>query len=192
MIMAHGSSRAEGVPSGEKMKRSNERILTTFVGSLIRPPELRELISAKEAGEKQKYGEALRSLVGDAVRKQAEIGVDVVSDGEFGKSNWASYILDRVSGFELRPAPPGTPVYNRFGREREEFADFYSTHAVGEWSPTIIVCNGPIGYDNTQILRDIDNFKNALEDVEVEEAFMPVVAPASFVREAKNEFYRSE
>src|SRR3982074_2153964 len=175
------------------MKRSTERILTTFVGSLIRPPELRELQSATEqAPDKQKYQDTLRSSVADAVRKQAEVGLDVVSDGEFGKSNWASYILDRVTGFELRPAPPGTPVYNRFGRERDEFADFYSAHTVGEWSPTTIVCNGPIGYDKTQILRDIDNFKNALQNVQVEEAVMPVVAPASFVREAKNEHYPTE
>jgi 5-methyltetrahydropteroyltriglutamate--homocysteine methyltransferase len=83
-------------------------------------------------------------------------------------------------------------VYNRFGRERAEFADFYSEHAVGEWSPRIIVCNGPIAYDKTQILRDIDNFSSALQDVSVEEAFMPVVAPASFVREAVNEYYPSE
>jgi 5-methyltetrahydropteroyltriglutamate--homocysteine methyltransferase len=174
------------------VKRSGDRILTTFVGSLIRPPELRELISAKEPNDKEKYKETLRTSVAEAVRKQAEVGLDVVSDGEFGKSNWASYILDRVTGFELRPAPPGTPVYNRFGRERDEFADFYSAHTVGEWSPTIIVCNGPIGYDKTQILRDIDNFNNALKNVRVEEAFMPVVAPASFVREAKNEHYTSE
>src|SRR6267378_440835 len=174
------------------MKRSSDRILTTFVGSLIRPPELRELISAKEPTNRQKYTDTLRASVAEAVRKQAEVGLDVVSDGEFGKSNWASYILDRVTGFELRPAPPGTPVYNRFGRERDEFADFYSAHTVGEWSPTVIVCNGPIGYDKTQILRDINNFKNALNHVNVEEAFMPVVAPASFVREAKNEYYPSE
>jgi 5-methyltetrahydropteroyltriglutamate--homocysteine methyltransferase len=174
------------------MKRSTDRILTTFVGSLIRPPELRELLSTKEPPDRQKFTQTLRASVADAVRKQADAGLDVISDGEFGKSNWASYILDRVSGFELRPAPPGMQVYNRFGREREEFADFYSEHTVGEWSPRIIVCTSPIGYDKTQVVRDIDNFKHALQDVNVAEAFMPVVAPASFVREAHNEYYPSE
>jgi 5-methyltetrahydropteroyltriglutamate--homocysteine methyltransferase len=138
------------------------------------------------------YADTLRTSVADAVRKEAQVGLDVVSDGEFGKSNWASYILDRVGGFELRPAPPGTEVYNRFGREREEFADFYSQQMIGEWSSREIVCCGPITYDNTHVLRDISNFKNALRDVQVEEAFMPVVAPASFVREAHNEYYPSE
>jgi 5-methyltetrahydropteroyltriglutamate--homocysteine methyltransferase len=174
------------------MKRSTDRFLTTFVGSLIRPPELRQLLSTREPPDRQIYADILRKSVADAVRKEAEVGLDVVSDGEFGKSNWATYILDRVSGFELRPAPPGAQVYNRFGREREEFADYYSEHTVGEWSPRIVVCSGPIGYNATQILRDIDNFKNALQDVSVEEAFMPVVAPASFVREAHNEYYPSE
>ena len=55
-----------------------------------------------------------------------------------------------------------------------------------------MVCSGPITYDNTQVLRDIDNFQTALEDVKVEEAFMPVVAPASFLREAHNEYYPTE
>ena len=173
------------------MKRSSDRILTTFVGSLIRPPELRRLQTG-DGVEGQEYARVLRTSVGAAVGKQAEVGLDVVSDGEYGKSNWASYILDRVTGFELRPAPPGTPIYNRFGREREEFADFYSEHTVGEWSPRVIVCSGPIGYDKTQILRDIANFKAALTNVKVEEAFMPVVAPASFLREAHNEYYPTE
>src|SRR5712692_8420175 len=88
------------------MKRSSDRILTTFVGSLIRPPELRELISGKEPTDQQKYKDTLRSSVADAVRKQAEVGLDVVSDGEFGKSNWAGYILERVTGFELSRVPP--------------------------------------------------------------------------------------
>jgi 5-methyltetrahydropteroyltriglutamate--homocysteine methyltransferase len=174
------------------VKRSTDRILTTFVGSLSRPPELRAVLAESEGRDKGQYEATLRKSVAEAVRKQAEVGLDVVSDGEFGKSNWASYILDRVGGFELRPAPAGTKVYNRFGREREEFADFYSQNTVGEWTPQVMVCSGPITYDNTQVLRDIDNFKNALKSVEVEEAFMPVVAPASFLREAHNEYYPTE
>jgi 5-methyltetrahydropteroyltriglutamate--homocysteine methyltransferase len=174
------------------MKRSSERILTTFVGSLIRPPELRSLQESKDGRDERVYSETLRRSVADAVKKEAAVGLDIVSDGEFGKSNWASYILERVTGFEIRPAAPGTQMYNRFGRERDEFADFYSEHTVGEWTPRVIVCAGPIGYNNAQVLRDIDNFKAALGEVQVEEAFMPVVAPASFVREAHNEYYPSE
>ena len=177
------------------MQRSSDRILTTFVGSLVRPPELRRLLIGRtkhEPIDEQLFEQTLRASVAAAVHKEAEVGLDVVSDGELGKSNWAGYIVERVSGFELRPTPPDAEVYNRFGREREEFADFYSENVVGEWSPRVIVCTGPIGYDNTQITRDIDNFKNALQHVEVQEAFMPVVAPASFIRDAVNEYYPSE
>jgi 5-methyltetrahydropteroyltriglutamate--homocysteine methyltransferase len=177
------------------MQHSTQRTLTTFVGSLIRPPALRDLIAARESGQavdEQQYAATLRQSVAEAVRTQAEVGLDVVSDGEFGKSNWATYILDRVGGFEVRPAPPGTPVYNRFGRERDEFADFYTQHTVGEWRPREVVCSGPITYDSSHVRRDIDNFRAALEQVSVTEAFMPVVAPASFVRDARNEYYPSE
>jgi 5-methyltetrahydropteroyltriglutamate--homocysteine methyltransferase len=173
------------------MKRSTDRILTTFVGSLIRPPELRDLQNTKDV-DARVYDETLRKSVADAVCKEAGIGLDIVSDGEFGKSNWAGYILERITGFEQRPVPPGTQVYNRFGREGIDFADFYTRNVVGEWSPRVIVCSGPIGYDKTHVQRDIDNFVSALRGVDVEEAFMPVVAPASFLRDAHNEYYPSE
>ena len=177
------------------MKRSTDRILSTFVGSLVRPPRLRALQRATAEGQpvdERTYAETLRQCVAEAVRKQAEVGLDVVSDGEYGKSGWAAYILDRVGGFEVREVPPDTPIYNRIGTDRETFADYYSQQAVGEWSARQVVCTGPITYKDAQLRRDIDNFKAALAHVQVEEAFMPVVAPASFLREAINEYYPSE
>ena len=158
------------------------------MGSLIRPPSLRELQTI-DGVDPDSYAQTLRASVADAVAKQAEIGLDIVSDGEFGKSNWAGYILGRVTGFEVRP---GAVTYNRFGREGEEFADFYSSNVVGEWVPRTVVCTSPIGYKPDEIQRDIANFKAALAAVHVEEAFMPAVAPASFVRDAQNEYYASE
>jgi 5-methyltetrahydropteroyltriglutamate--homocysteine methyltransferase len=177
------------------VKRSTERILSTFVGSLVRPPRLRELQQSMAAGQpvdEALYADTLRQSVADAVRKQAEVGLDVVSDGEYGKSGWAAYILDRVGGFEVRELPPGSPIYNRIGSDRDTFADYYGQQAVGEWSPREIVCVGPITYNDAQLRRDIDNFRAALRQVQVEEAFMPVVAPASFLREAVNEYYPSD
>jgi 5-methyltetrahydropteroyltriglutamate--homocysteine methyltransferase len=177
------------------VKRSTERILTTFVGSLVRPPRLRELQQAMADGQAvdaSTYSAALRDAVAHAVRQEADVGLDVVSDGEYGKTNWAGYILERVGGFEVRPAPAGAPVYNRIGTDSQTFADYYAQQQVGEWSPRQIVCTGPITYNDAQLRRDIDNFKSALTSVRVEEAFMPVVAPASFLREATNEYYPSE
>src|ERR1041384_3381157 len=94
------------------MHRSTERILTSHVGSLIRPAHLRKLYAEAAAGgeqPKRAYADALRTAVADVGRRQSEGGVDIVSDGEFGKSSWAAYVLERITGFEQ---PPGrlTPV----------------------------------------------------------------------------------
>jgi 5-methyltetrahydropteroyltriglutamate--homocysteine methyltransferase len=174
------------------MRRSSGRILTTFAGSLIRPAELRKLQTI-DGADPHEYAATLRSCVAEAVRQQVNVGLDVISDGEFGKSNWAGYILNRVTGFELRPTPADARTYNRFGREGEQFADFYSENVVGEWTPRTVVCCGPIGYAPGEIQRDIANFKAALStSPESIEAFMPAVAPASFVRDARNEYYPTE
>ena len=100
------------------MKRSTDRILTTHVGSLIRPMPLQEFLRAKQASkpyDQAAYKSCLRSSVGQVVREQAEVGVDVVSDGEFGKSiSWSQYVLERLSGFERAAGQAGgQPVYPR-------------------------------------------------------------------------------
>src|SRR5689334_2845557 len=82
------------------MQRSTERILTTHVGSLIRPPELG--VESGRATRDESAEQCLREAVADVVARQARIGLDVVNDGEYGKSSWANYILERVDGFEIR------------------------------------------------------------------------------------------
>ena len=111
------------------MKRSTDRILTTHVGSLIRPPELLEFLRAKQL--KQGYDEGaharcLKDSVAGIVHRQAEAGIDVVSDGEFGKAiSWSQYALERLSGFEQRPVRPGANPFAR-GADRTRFAEFYA------------------------------------------------------------------
>src|SRR5688572_11348449 len=94
-------------PPGETetsgMKRSDNRILTTHAGSLIRPQTLVEFDSMRQEGravDEHAYDEALAVAVKDVVRKQAEAGIDIVDDGEFSKSSWDTYINSRVSGFK--------------------------------------------------------------------------------------------
>ena len=90
------------------MKTSKERFLTTHVGSMIRPEKIRDYTQKLVNGESidvQDYEASLREEVDTIVRFQADAGVDVVSDGEFGKSSWAGYVIDRVSGFEWREGP---------------------------------------------------------------------------------------
>ncbi|HEY9359870.1 MAG TPA: hypothetical protein VIQ50_05510, partial [Xanthobacteraceae bacterium] len=108
-----------------RMKRSTDRILTTHVGSLIRPPALREFLAAKEAGkpfDQAAYANCLKECVAEVVCKQADIGIDVISDGEFGKAiSWAQYALFRLGGFERRPFAGGNPFTR--GVDRTRFAE---------------------------------------------------------------------
>ncbi len=181
------------------MKRSTDRILTTHVGSLIRPPALQEFLRAKQAGkpyDQAAYQKCLADSVAEVVHKQAEIGIDVISDGEFGKSiSWSQYVLERLSGFERRPIKSGGGNPFTRGVDREAFAEFYAELDAREGvaTTTEAVCVGPIAYSGqAELKRDIDNFKAALKDTQVEEAFLPVAAPASVIPDRKNEFYKSE
>src|SRR5215208_1713481 len=167
------------------MQHSTHRILTTHVGSLIRPPVLQEFLRAKQGGkpyDEKAYEKCLTESVAAIVRRQAEAGIDVVSDGEFGKAiSWSQYALERLSGFERRPVKPGSNPFAR-GADRERFAEFYAELDAREGVATTSdsVCVGPIAYTGqAELARDIDNFKAALKDVKVEEAFLPVAAPAS-------------
>src|ERR687891_2518273 len=138
------------------MRRSSERILTTHVGSLVRPQALLPFIRAKQSGQpydELAYRECLAKSVAEVVHQQVAAGIDVPSDGEFGKSiSWSQYALERLSGFERRPAKPGAASFAR-GADRSRFADFYHEldaaagppAAVGP-SAGIAVCVGPIAY----------------------------------------------
>jgi 5-methyltetrahydropteroyltriglutamate--homocysteine methyltransferase len=182
----------------ETMKRSSERILTTHVGSLIRPQPLQDFLRKKQAGKPfndDLYERCLTDAVADIVKRQAVAGIDVISDGEFGKSiSWSQYVLDRLSGFERRPVKPGGNPFQR-GADRERFAEFYGELDAKEEPATRMdsVCIGPIKYTGqAELQRDIDNFKAALKGVDVAEAFMPVAAPASVIPDRKNEYYKSD
>ena len=181
------------------MKRSSNRILTTHVGSLIRPQSLQEFLRSKQAGkpyDENAYQECLTTSVADVVRDQAQAGIDVVSDGEFGKSiSWAQYALERLSGFESRSIKQDATNPFKRGADRTKFAEFYaeldSKEAVS--TTTEAICVGPIKYTGqAELQRDIDNLKAALKGVKVEEAFLPVAAPASVIPDRKNEYYKSD
>jgi 5-methyltetrahydropteroyltriglutamate--homocysteine methyltransferase len=181
------------------MKRSTNRILTTHVGSLIRPPALQEFLRAKQAGkpyDEAAYQQCLTSSVAEVVRQQATAGIDVPSDGEFGKSiSWAQYALTRLSGFERRPIKREAVNPFKRGADRTKFADFYAELDKNEAVATTMeaICTGPIAYNGqSELQRDIDNFKAALKNVKVEEAFLPVAAPASVIPDRKNEYYKND
>ena len=89
------------------MPSSDGRIPTTHVGSLIRPPELLKFIAARQSGQaydESEYQSCLARSVAEVVQRQAKAGIDLPSDGEFGKSiSWSQYALERLSGFVALP-----------------------------------------------------------------------------------------
>jgi 5-methyltetrahydropteroyltriglutamate--homocysteine methyltransferase len=180
------------------MRRSDRRILTTHVGSLIRPKPLQEFLRARQSGrpyDKAAYEDCLAKSVAEVVKQQAAAGVDVVSDGEFGKAiSWSQYALERLGGFERRPVKDGANPFKR-GADRQRFAEFYAELDAADGVATVSdsVCVGPISYTGqAELQADIDHFKAALKDAKVEEAFLPVAAPASVIPDRKNEYYKSD
>lgn len=180
------------------MKRSTNRILTTHVGSLIRPNALLGFLSAKEAGrpyDEAAYTRCLKDSVAEIVKKQAELGIDIISDGEFGKAiSWSQYALFRLSGFERRAFREGVNPFKR-GADRAKFPEFYAELDARDKVETVSdsVCVGPIRYTGmSELQRDIDDFKAVLRNVKVEEGFLPVAAPASVIPDRKNEYYESD
>ena len=166
------------------MKRSERRILTTHVGSLVRPPEL--------VGLKGEDSPALQAATIEVVKKQAAAGIDIVSDGEYGKSSWSAYILERLTGFEMRPNELRPVLW--LGRDLQRFPEFFAREMpnVVNGRPTE-ACIAPIKYTGTgAIERTIENFQNALKGASVEEAFLTAVAPASTAYDGVNEYYPTE
>jgi 5-methyltetrahydropteroyltriglutamate--homocysteine methyltransferase len=181
------------------MKHSTDRILTTHVGSLIRPPQLQEFLRAVQGGkpyDDKAYQKCLTDSVAAVVKQQADTGIDVPSDGEFGKSiSWAQYALTRLSGFERRPIKDDKANPFKRGADRTRFADFYAELDSNEAVATVTeaICAGPIAYTGqAELQRDIENFKAALKGVTTEEAFLPVAAPSSVIPDRKNEYYKTD
>jgi 5-methyltetrahydropteroyltriglutamate--homocysteine methyltransferase len=191
------------------MHKSTDHILTTHAGSLPRPQSLVDAIGSgtdygrREAQVATAGADLLRSSVAEVVRRQADIGLDVINDGEYGKSSWTGYVNERIRGFEARPSTGGFGLLQR-SYDMRTFADYYTEawsrgalwySAVLNASPppaSQYVCTAPITYDDTAVQRDIANFKAALQDVNITEAYMPVAAPASIEVGRGNEHYGRE
>ncbi len=191
------------------MSQNRDRIRTTHVGSLIRPPRLIEFWRSIEDGKPYDEGafeSCLTESVAEVVRQQAETGIDIVSDGEFSKGvNWAFYIFKRLNGIGVRPATAAEmadPMASMGGgRDHEAFPEFYAEYdaatGLAKRLGNRVVVNGPIAYvGQTQVNRDIKNLISAVVKAKDRfpslRAFLPVVAPASALPGAKIEHYKDE
>ncbi len=188
----------------ENVTANIDRIRTTHVGSLVRPPRLVEFLKKIEAGEpydKAAYDACLSETIEEVVRQQVEAGIDIVSDGEFSKGrNWAFYIHDRISGIAAREATPEElkdPLTSAGGgQDMRAFPEFYAeynrTTGLGARLGKRFVVTGPLVYDDKTVKRDIATLKAAAGKAKAAAAFLPVVAPASALPGAKNEHYPDE
>jgi 5-methyltetrahydropteroyltriglutamate--homocysteine methyltransferase len=176
------------------MKRSDTRIRTTHVGSIIRPPELLTLAAKADnsAADRKAFDEATRNSIADVVRKQIAAGIDIINDGEHGKSSWANYALTRMSGFEHRPNEMRPAVW--LGRERIRFKEFMAKEFPrGVTGSPTDACIGPIKYTGQESIKTaLALFKEALKGQNPDDVFYTAVAPASVGYDANQEYYKSD
>jgi 5-methyltetrahydropteroyltriglutamate--homocysteine methyltransferase len=181
------------------MPTNTERIPTTHVGSLIRPARLREFLSAireHAAYDEAAFETCLRESVSEVVARQAQAGIDIVSDGEFGKPIlWNAYINERLAGVEKDPSavPAPFPPSNDARLFPEFWADYASSQGFDHNDAVGFVAGGPIAYrGHAAITRDIENLTAALGEVDVSDGFLTAVAPASVSGIRWEDAYSSE
>ncbi len=181
------------------MNRSDERILTTHVGSLPRPPELIEAMVAEDRGEpveRDEHDATLKSAVAAVVARQVGLGIDCVSDGEFSKRGFAVYAHERLGG--LTPSDRNRPSPWAGSREAISFPEFYEPSTrTPAGAPTAhsvqMVCTGPITYKGQdQLQRDLVNLKAAAAASGAGEAFVPAISPSDVAGNQSNEYYGTD
>jgi 5-methyltetrahydropteroyltriglutamate--homocysteine methyltransferase len=173
-------------------------MLTTHIGSMARPPELLELLTDRSGGkpvDKGRFEALVAVAVRDVVRRQVDVGLAVVNDGEQSKVSFASYLKDRLSGFDIiadRTSPPS------FRAEAEDFPEYYarpSTLANDKYRKLArqAACVGPIGWqDFSEVERDVGNLKQAASGLECEDIFVSAMSPSVAAGSQPNRHYPTQ
>ena len=174
------------------MKRSTSRILTTHTGSLPRSPELQELLREREEQrgfDGNLFHAGVRNAVSEVVSRQQNIGLDVVNDGEQGRSQYATYVKERLNGFEGERL-----VRSRPRLDDADFPDYAATQtAMSSRNMLQPACTGPISWkDWPAVERDIETLRTVTADAPVEEVFMTAASPGVIANFLPNEYYPSE
>ena len=174
------------------MNRSTSRILTTHTGSLPRSVQLQELLREREEGkdfDPVRLATGVREGVSDVVSRQQAAGIDVVNDGEQGRSQYATYVKERLTGFEGERVIRARPRL-----DDTDFPEFAATqtHFSSRNLPQP-ACTGPIGWkDWPAVLHDIENLKAASAGAAVEEVFMTAASPGVIANFLPNEYFATE
>ena len=181
------------------MLHSTERILVTHTGSLPRPRQLIDMMLAENEGrpvDPAEYEDKLLRAVHDIVRRQMDLGVDVVDDGELSKRGFAVYAHQRLDGLTPTGRVRVSPWDN--SRESQAFPEHY-----GHYSPVPgakpnpsnmqMACTGPIAYKaQERVVQDLANLKAAVEEAGAAEAFVPAISPCDVAGNQENEYYKSD
>jgi 5-methyltetrahydropteroyltriglutamate--homocysteine methyltransferase len=174
------------------MQRSTDRILTTHAGSLPRPADILQMVRAKARGEaidEQKLAARVKEAVAEVVRKQADTGLDVIDDGEFGKPSFVTYIRDRLGGLEPHGMRANAWLSSR---EAISFPDYYKAQesASPRAKQAQMACTSPLTYKGQAALTaELDTLKSAIKGVDVAEVFVPCISPANIEDWNENRYY---
>jgi 5-methyltetrahydropteroyltriglutamate--homocysteine methyltransferase len=179
------------------VQQNTDRVQTTHIGSMPRPHDLLDLMKAKFAGrpvDQAQLDAKIASSVMDCVRKQVECGIDIVTDGEFSKPGFFTYIQERLEGYEARPGQKLLLFEKETAAFPEYYAQYFKEAMMGGTIVPIVpvVCTGPVKYRGEKPLkRDIDNVKAAAKAAGVSDdhVFLPATAPSGV---GINEYYKSE
>jgi 5-methyltetrahydropteroyltriglutamate--homocysteine methyltransferase len=178
------------VEEEQGMKRSTTHILTTHTGSLPRSRELQEVLRLREERrpfDRQTFDNSIRAAVADVVQQQITIGLDVINDGEQGRSQYAAYVKERLAGFEGERLIRARP---RLGDA--DFPDYVATHQSSTAIPQP-ACTGPIAWrDKDAIHQDLATLKAAIGTRQAEEVFMTAASPGVIANFLPNEYYPTE
>ena len=174
------------------MRRSTNRFLTTHAGSLPRPADIRTIVAARGKDRDAAADAArIRQAVADVVRRQSDIGIDIVDDGEFSKPSFVTYVRDRLAGIsELS----GTrSAHWGLSRDARAFPDFYRNQVVGASGQPNFGCTSLMSYKGHDLLRtDLENLRAALKGTKAVEAFVPSISPANIESWNVNKFYKTD
>jgi len=172
------------------MRRGTTRILTTHTGSLPRPAKLVELLLAEKntgTADRAALDAAVRAAIADAVQKQVAVGIDVINDGEQGRTDYTVHVVDRLTGFEGASSPPrgtGVPEFPELSALLSQFASPFQHRPA---------CSGPVAWkDFDAALADIDRAKAAVLAARATEYFMTSPSPGQIARYLRNRYYKTD
>jgi 5-methyltetrahydropteroyltriglutamate--homocysteine methyltransferase len=186
------------------MKHSERKILTTHVGSLPRPREMLQPLHAKDSGEKYNAADLERQVSGAvsaAVRRQADLGIDIVNDGEHGRASFATYANTRIGGLEREMHPPrhiarATRDSAEFPAVYDEMKKMFGARRALTGRPedeVSLVCTGPVSYvGHDEVKADIAHLKAATAGMPAAEVFVTAISPTNLEMYFENRYYKSD